>query len=93
MRARLLRAVNDIGIHLAEGCGGGAEAHRLRHLGVAIASACELENHLLLASHLGAMRGDPQEVIGELVAIRRLLYGLRHEVAACQPFPSDDRER
>jgi hypothetical protein len=47
---------------------------------VAIASASELENHLLLAAHLGALRGDPQQVIGELVEIRKMLYGLRRAI-------------
>jgi four helix bundle protein len=80
MRAQLLRAANSIGANLAEGCGYGTDALMLRHLAVAIASASELENHLLLAAHLGALRGDPQQVIGELVEIRKMLYGLRRAI-------------
>lgn len=52
----------------------------LRHLAVAIASASELEHHLLLAAHLGALRGDPQQVIGDLVEIREMLSGLRRAI-------------
>jgi four helix bundle protein len=80
MRAQLLRAANSIGANLAEGCGYGTDVLMLRHLAVAIASASELENHLLLAAHLGALRGDPQQVIGELVEIRKMLYGLRRAI-------------
>jgi hypothetical protein len=34
----------------------------------------------LLAAHLGALRGDPQQVIGELIEIRKMLYGLRRAI-------------
>lgn len=80
MRAQLIRAAGSIDANIAEGCGLGGDAPMLRHLTVAIASATELERHLLLAAHLGAIRGAPQPLIQELVEIRKMLYGLKRAI-------------
>ncbi len=82
MRAQLLRAATSIGANLAPRCAPDANALLLRHLAAAITSARELENHLLLASHLGALLGDPQQLLGEVAEIRRMLYALRRVIEA-----------
>jgi len=80
MRAQLLRAAASVPANLSEGCGYGTDALMLRHLAVAIASASELENHLLLAAHLGAIRGDQDVLFRELTEVRKMLYGLRRAI-------------
>ncbi|MBU6367228.1 MAG: four helix bundle protein [Gemmatimonadetes bacterium] len=77
LRAQLLRAAASVPASLLEGGGRGADLVPARHLAAAIASAGELENHLLLAAHLGAVRGDPDDLFLEVADIRAMLYALR----------------
>jgi four helix bundle protein len=57
--SQLRRSVSSIGANLAEGCGRGTDADFSRHVQIAIGSACEVANHLIVAHDLGHL-GDDQ---------------------------------
>lgn len=80
LRAQLLRAAASVPATLLEGGGRGPDLITPRHLAAAITTAGEVENHLLLAAHLGAVRGDPDDLFLEVAEIRAALYALRRAV-------------
>jgi four helix bundle protein len=86
VRARVLvgqtwRATTSIGANLAEGAGSATAAQFARYIGLAIASACELENHLLLATDAGLLdKAVGDERLGEVGEIKRMLWALRQRV-------------
>ena len=71
------RAAASIGANIAEGCGREGDVDLARYLQIAMGSANELENHLLLARDLGFMAQDAYvatlESLGE---VKRMLTGL-----------------
>lgn len=93
LRAQLLRAAASVPATLLEGGGRGADLVPARHLAAAIASAGELENHLLLAAHLGAVRGDPDDLFLEVADIRAMLYALRRAIQQRPPGAGGDDAR
>ena len=80
LASQLMRATDAIAANIAEGAGQEHRAQFARFLGIAIASAHEVENHLALAMDLGLLRGDLPVVIAELQDVRRMLYGLRKRI-------------
>ena len=92
-RARIVaeqawRAATSISANIAEGAGSASHAQFARFLGVAIGSAHELENHLLLAVDTRMIsRANGERHGGEVVEIKRMLWALRARVR------SDPRRR
>lgn len=81
LRAQLLRAGASVPANVAEGCGKRSEGEFARYVDIALGSARELENHLLLARDLRAL--DPLEVdrlIRDVDEVRRILFSLGRAV-------------
>ena len=84
------RAAASIPANIAEGCGHGTEREFARFLQMALASASELEYHLLLAVDLGMLpRRRYLELDSAVIEVKRMLTALIHNVrareAALQP--------
>lgn len=82
LTSQLQRAAASIGANLAEGCGRdtGAEFHRF--VQIASGSACEVENHLLLAADLGLLETTTCERLNDNVnEVKRMLVGLARSLA------------
>jgi four helix bundle protein len=75
------RAVTSISANIAEGSGSASHATFTRYLGIAIASAHEVENHLLLARDASMIpRESGDLLLAELVQIKKMLWVLREKV-------------
>ncbi|MEO7773957.1 MAG: four helix bundle protein [Steroidobacteraceae bacterium] len=77
LKAQVLRAVGSIPSNIAEGARKGSDREFARFVCIAIGSANECENHLLLARGLACLP-DAQlaALLAELEAIRKMLFGL-----------------
>lgn len=68
------RSCAAIPANIAEGCGRGSNADLARFLQIALGSASELENHLLLAQDLSFLRSaDHERLVGEVTELKRML--------------------
>jgi four helix bundle protein len=80
-KLQVWRAATSISANIAEGSGAPSHAVFARHLGSALGSAHELENHLLIASDAALMSATLMaERIEELIQVRRMLWTLRERV-------------
>jgi four helix bundle protein len=81
--SQMRRAAASIGSNIAEGCGRGTPRDFARFVQVAIGSASELENQLLLASDLGFLSGTTYaELDTSVTDIKRMLTGLLRRLRA-----------
>jgi four helix bundle protein len=81
LRAQLLRAASSIPANIAEGCGKRSESEFARYLDIALGSARELENHLLLARDLDCFdSGSVDGFSADVDEVRRILFALSREV-------------
>ena len=81
--SQLRRAAASIPTNIAEGCGHAAEREFARFLQMALASASELEYHLLLAFDLGMLPRDTYVQLDAAVTeVKRMLTSLIHQVRA-----------
>ncbi len=81
LTAQIRSASCSIGANIAEGCGRGSSKDFLRFLHIAIGSAFEVENHILLAERIGYL--DEQQtstLIKMVVEQKRMLASLMREV-------------
>src|SRR4051812_2213510 len=70
---QIRRSVASIGANIAEGCGRGSGADFARHLQIAFGSACEVENHLLLARDVDLLEERQHAKLEEaIVEIKRM---------------------
>jgi four helix bundle protein len=76
---QLVRAALSIPANIAEGAGRESVKEFRRYLTIALGSASELENHLLVAGELGLLHDAPRH-LQELSEIQRMLTGLRRNV-------------
>ncbi len=68
------RAAASVGANIAEGCGKNSKPDFARFLQTALASASELEYHLLLAHDLALVSDDPYEQLTtRVVEVKRML--------------------
>ena len=68
------RACAAIPANIAEGCGRGSNADLARFFQIALGSASELENHLLLARNLTFLEtSDHERLSGEVTELKRML--------------------
>ena len=77
LTSQIRRAASSVSANIAEGCGRGGKADFARFLRMALGSASELENHILLARDLDII---DREVSGRLdaavIEVKRMLAGL-----------------
>jgi four helix bundle protein len=74
LTSQMRRSCAAIPANIAEGCGRGSNADLARFLQIALGSASELENHLLLAQDLTFIRStDYERLTGEVRQLKRML--------------------
>ena len=77
LTAQLRRSVSSVAANIAEGCGRGSTADTRRFLQIALGSATESLNHLLLARDLGLLGTAQFEALErDYTIIRRMLIRL-----------------
>jgi four helix bundle protein len=68
------RSAGSIGANIAEGCGRGTDQDFARFLQIAMGSASELENHLLVARDLKLLSLSAHDSLtGEVQGVKRML--------------------
>jgi four helix bundle protein len=77
LRSQLTRSAMSVPTNIVEGRRQQSEREFARFLRIAFNSAVELEYHLMLARDLGVMdSADAQELLAELIEVRKMLHGL-----------------
>jgi four helix bundle protein len=80
------RAAESIPANVAEGCGKSTDAELARFTDIALASAKELENHLMLAHDLRILDTSVFESLdAQLTEVRRMLFAFARAVRARTP--------
>ena len=83
---QIRRCAASIAANIAEGAGSESQPSFARYLGIALASAHELESHLLLARDIGcANRTDSERYTNSVASLKRMLTALRHAVKSPKP--------
>jgi four helix bundle protein len=81
--AQMRSASSSIGANIAEGCGRGSNKEFSRYLHIAIGSAFELENHILLAERLKYLDNEEASLMVEdVIELKRMLSSLIRKVKA-----------
>ncbi len=81
--AQMRSASCSMGANIAEGCGRGSNKEFLRYLHIAIGSAFEVENFILLAGRLEYMDDVEMLLMAEdLIEIKKMLSSLMRKVKA-----------
>ena len=81
LRSQLIRAACSIPANIAEGCGSGSRKQLARYLQNSIASASELDNHLMFAAEaVDKTRDLAHQLLAEVRAIRRMTIVLQQRV-------------
>jgi four helix bundle protein len=79
--SQIRRAGSSIGANIAEGCGRGGNGEFQRFLQMAMGSASELENHLLLARDLHFLNHENHSQIeSQVIEVKKMLAGLIRKV-------------
>jgi four helix bundle protein len=74
---QLRRAVLSVPANIAEGCGKSSRKETVRFLQIALGSAKETENHILIASDLRYLHPKArEELLARIYSIQRMLAGL-----------------
>ena len=77
LRSQTVRAANSVSSNLAEGCARPGRAEFLRFVGIAIASANELESHLGMATRARILSAETHaNLVERLNLVRRMLISL-----------------
>ena len=80
------RAAESIPANVAEGCGKSSDAELARFTDIALASAKELENHLILARDLEILEVAVFESLdAQLDEVRRMLFAFARAVRSRKP--------
>jgi four helix bundle protein len=83
LRNQLIRCTTSTSANIVEGAGAASNLEFARFLGIAIRSANEAENHLLMARDLHLLPPAVwQSLTTELVEIRKMTFGYRKKVIA-----------
>jgi four helix bundle protein len=74
---QLRRAALSVPANIAEGCGKSSRKETVRFLQIALGSAKETENHILIASDLRYLHPKArEELLARIYSIQRMLAGL-----------------
>jgi four helix bundle protein len=74
LTSQMRRSCAAVPANIAEGCGRGSNADLARFLQIALGSAAELENHLLLARDLKLLAStDYKRLVAEVKQLKRML--------------------
>ena len=77
MRSQLLRAVDSVPANIAEGAGKPSELDFARFLEIALGSAREVDNHIILATALGCIdERSGASALADIDEVKRILYSL-----------------
>jgi four helix bundle protein len=83
LTGQIRRAASSVPANIAEACGRGGNAEFARFIRIAMESASELEDHLLLARDLKLLHGDEYErLAGEIVEVKRMLTAFAQRLRA-----------
>jgi four helix bundle protein len=75
------RCAGSVGANIAEGAASGSQASFARYLGIALASAHELESHLLLARDIGCVKAaNCAQWAKDVESIKKMLTVLQRTV-------------
>jgi four helix bundle protein len=81
LRSQIIRSAQSVPSNIAEGCGRNTQAEFLQFIEVAIASANELEGHLLYARDTRQLSEPNCELhCNRVIAVRKMLIALRTRV-------------
>ena len=81
LTSQIRRCAASVAANIAEGCGKRGNAEFQRFLGIAAASASELEYHFLLARDLTYLTGPDYETLNSgIVEVKRMLASLIRKV-------------
>lgn len=81
LRSQLVRAAISIPANIVEGRRQDSERDFARFLRYALNSGFELEYHVIIARDISAISSsDARSLLGEVIEVRRMLYGLIHKV-------------
>ena len=81
LRNQITRAAQSIPANIVEGAAQESGREFIRFLGFALASAAELEYHLITARDLRLVpSADLDELTAQLVEVKKMLFGLRTRV-------------
>jgi len=79
----MFRAAASIPANIAEGRRKTSEKEFARFLGIALGSASELENHLILARDTGVILEDEfVSLVDQTITVRKMLYALLKRLAS-----------
>ena len=82
VRNQLIRSVLSIGSNIAEGSGKRSDREFARYVRIALGSATESENHLLVLKDLGLLDQDAFEILSpKLSEVCKMLNGLEKKLA------------
>jgi four helix bundle protein len=82
LRNQMFRAAASIPANIAEGRRKNSEKEFARFLGIALGSASELENHLILARDTNAIEEDEfVSLVDQTITVRKMLYALLKRLA------------
>jgi four helix bundle protein len=85
---QIRRCAASIAANVAEGAGSGSQASFARYLGIALASAYELESHFLLARDIGCATPQSSERYAcSVESLKRMLTALRRTVKSRKAAP------
>ncbi len=77
LKSQLIRSAMSIPANIVEGRAQSSELEFARYLKIAIASASELESHLIMAFDLGAIPStDYKALMESLTEVRMMMHGL-----------------
>jgi four helix bundle protein len=81
LRSQLLRAIDSVAATIAEGSGKRTSKEFARYLDIALGSAREVDNHLLLARDIGCLEeADADRLLADHDEVKRLLYSYARSV-------------
>lgn len=94
LRSQMIRAAMSIPANIVEGRSQASEREFSRFLRYALASASELEAHLIMAKDFGVItESDFLSLLSDLVDVRKMLHGLLDRLSASKNPETPKRPR